>query len=69
MAAMRILPRLDEVENGGLGFELRTESVPNEQLAFERGVETFTHRIDRSSHHANPSMVECLQTRNVARRR
>ncbi len=45
MAAMRIVPRLDEVENGGFGFALRRESVPNEQLAFERGVEAFIHRI------------------------
>ena len=45
MAAMRIVPRLDEVENGGFGFMLRAESVLNEQLAFEHGVEAFTHRI------------------------
>ena len=45
MAAMRIVPRLDEVENGGFGFTLRAESVLNEQRAFERGVGAFIHRI------------------------
>ena len=45
MAAMRIVPRLDEVESGGFGFTLRAESALNEQLAFRRGVEAFTHRI------------------------
>ena len=42
---MRIVPRLDEIENGGFGYTLRAESVLNEQLAFERGVEAFTHCI------------------------
>ena len=45
MAAMWIVPRLEEVENGGFGFTFRAESVLKEQLAFERGVEAFTHRI------------------------
>ena len=42
---MRIVPRLDEIENGGFGYTLRAESVFNEQLAFERGVEALTHCI------------------------
>ena len=45
MSGIRIVPSLDEVENGGLGITLLSESLLNEQLAYERGVEAFTHRI------------------------
>ena len=42
---MRIVPRLDEVEDGGFGLALRSEAMLNEQLAFERGVKALTHRV------------------------
>ena len=45
MSGIRIVPRLDEVENGGFGITLRPESLINERLAYERGVDAFTHRI------------------------
>jgi hypothetical protein len=44
---MRVVPRLDEVEDCGFGVALRAETMLHEQLAFERRVEAFAHRVDR----------------------
>jgi len=45
MAAVRIVPCLDEVEDGCLGLTLRTKAVLDEQRAFERSVEALAHRV------------------------
>ena len=42
---MRIVPRLDEVEDGGFSLALGSEAILHEELAFERGVKALAHRI------------------------
>ena len=42
---MRIVPRLDEVEDGSFSFALRTKAMLNQQLTFERCVEALAHRV------------------------
>ena len=42
---MRIVPRLDEIEDGGFGLTQRSEAVLHEQLAFERRIEALAHCI------------------------
>ena len=42
---MRVVPAFDEIENGEFGFGMGAESIPVDELAFERGKETFTHRV------------------------
>jgi hypothetical protein len=42
---MRVVPSLDEVEDGHAFFGLRGEAVLFEQLAFQCGEETLTHRV------------------------
>src|SRR6266436_3277221 len=45
MAAMRIVPALDEFEDGHARFYLGFEAAAVEQFAFERGKETLAHRV------------------------
>ena len=45
VAAVRIVPRLDEIEDGGFGLLQRSEAVFHEQLAFERRIEALAHCI------------------------
>src|SRR6266851_1718693 len=45
MAAMRIVPTLDEFEDGHARFYLGFEAAAVEQFAFERGEETLAHRV------------------------
>ena len=45
MAAIRIVPRLDEVEHSRLGLSLRAKAMLDEQLALERCVEALAHRV------------------------
>ncbi len=41
---MRVVPALDKLEDGHLGFGLSLEALAVEQFAFEGGKEAFTHR-------------------------
>src|SRR5712671_5799425 len=45
MAAMRIVPTLDEFEDGHARFYLGFEAAAVEQFTFERGEETLAHRV------------------------
>src|SRR6266852_3884184 len=45
MAAMRIVPTLDEFEDGHARFYLGFEAAAVEQFAFERGKEALAHRV------------------------
>src|SRR2546428_11413283 len=45
MAAMRIVPTLDEFEDGHARFNLGFEAAAVEQFAFERGKEALAHRV------------------------
>ncbi len=45
MATVRIVPRLDEVEDGGFSLTLRAETMLDEQFAFECCVEALAHRV------------------------
>src|ERR1700681_1692104 len=45
MAAMGIVPTLDEFEDGHARFYLGFEAAAVEQLTFERGEETLAHRV------------------------
>src|SRR5216684_3786959 len=45
MAAMRIVPTLDEFEDGHARFCLGFEAAAVEQFTFERGEETLAHRV------------------------
>lgn len=42
---MLIIPALDEIEDCDAGLGLGFEAAPVEQFAFERGEETFAHRV------------------------
>ena len=42
---MRVVPALDELEEGQLGFGLRLKAPPAQQLAFEGGEEALAHRV------------------------
>lgn len=42
---MRIVPALDELEGGQLGFGLRLKAPPVQQLAFEGGEEALALRV------------------------
>src|ERR1700730_11243646 len=58
MAAMRVVPTLDEVEHHHAGLDLGFETLAVEQLAFEGGeealahgvIEAITHRAHRRPH-------------------
>ena len=45
MAAMGIVPTLDEFEDGHARFYLGFEAAAVEQFTFERGKETLAHRV------------------------
>src|SRR5712671_2913909 len=45
MAAMRIVPTLDEFEDGHARFYLGFEAAAVEQFTFESGEETLAHRV------------------------
>jgi len=45
MAAMRVIPPLDELEDCDACFDLGFEAAALEQFAFERGKEAFAHRV------------------------
>jgi len=45
MAAMRVIPPLDELEDCYGCFDLGFEAAAVEQFAFERGKEAFAHRV------------------------
>src|SRR5712692_8006751 len=45
MAAMRIVPTLDEFEDCHARFYLGFEAAAVEQFTFERGEETLAHRV------------------------
>src|SRR5712692_2203245 len=45
MAAVRIVPTLDEFEDGHARFYLGFEAAAVEQFTFERGEETLAHRV------------------------
>src|SRR5713101_8652238 len=45
MAAVRIVPTLDEFEDGHARFYLGFEAAAVEQFAFERGKEALAHRV------------------------
>ena len=45
MAAVRIVPTLDEFEDGHARFYLGFEAAAVEQFAFECGKETLAHRV------------------------
>ena len=45
MAAMRIVPTLDELEDRHARFYLDFEAAAVEQFTFERGEETLAHRV------------------------
>jgi hypothetical protein len=45
MAAMRVIPPLDELEDCDACFDLGFETAPVKQLALERGKETFAHGV------------------------
>ena len=45
MAAMRVVPTLDEIEHCHAGLELVFETLPVEQLAFEGSEKALAHRI------------------------
>ncbi len=53
MAAMRIVPTLDEFEDGHARFYLGFEAAAVEQFTFERGEETLAHRRRSSSSHSS----------------
>ena len=58
MAAMRVVPTLDEIEHRHAGLDLGFETLAVEQLAFEGGeealahgvIEAITHRAHRRPH-------------------
>src|ERR1700722_7676647 len=45
MPPVRVVPAFDELEDGEFRLPRRLEAATNEQLAFERGVEAFAHRV------------------------
>src|ERR1700730_3125099 len=45
MAAMGVVPSLDEFEDGQARFYLGSEAAAVEQFTFERGKETLAHRV------------------------
>ena len=45
MTTVRVVPALDELEDRHTRLGLRLETVPVNQLAFERGKEALGHRI------------------------
>ena len=45
MPPARIVPALDELENGDARLSLRTEAAPINKLAFERGEEALAHGV------------------------
>ena len=58
MSAVRIVPGLDEAENGHARFGLRLEAAARQKFAFERCEEAFAHRVvvtirNRSHRRAN----------------
>ncbi len=46
MPLVRVVPALDEVEDGHPGLGLGREAAAVEQLAFEGGEEALTERVD-----------------------
>jgi hypothetical protein len=51
MAAMRVVPALDEVEDRHTRLDLGLEAAPVEQLAFERGEEALIHGVVKTVAH------------------
>lgn len=45
MPAVRVVPALDEVEDGHPRLCLRAEAAPVDQLALQRGEEALAHRV------------------------
>src|SRR5712691_1487246 len=45
MAAMGVVPALDELKHGHARFDLGFEAAAVEQFAFERGKEALAHRV------------------------
>src|SRR6266851_9891533 len=45
MAAMEVVPALDELKHGHARFALGFEAAAVEQFAFERGKEALAHRV------------------------
>jgi hypothetical protein len=49
MAAMRVVPAFDEVEDCHAGLDLGLETTPVEQLAFERGEKALAQALSKQS--------------------
>jgi len=66
---MRVVPALDEVEDGESRFALSLEPMLHEQLALERRVKAFAHRVvvaisDRSHRRKDSRFFAALAERN-----
>src|ERR1700694_1518915 len=62
VAAMRVIPPLDELEDGHAGLGLGFEAAAVEQLAFEHGEKTLAHGVvetvaDRTHRGPHPGLV------------
>jgi len=59
VAAVRVVPSLDEIEHRHAGLDLGLEPAAVEQLAFERGEEALAHGIVETIIHGAHRRPHC----------